>query len=74
MKYTLLILVIAFLSCKQSKPLYVEYFKTGDTLGNRIVVDAAALNKVAGLWEQSLWDASERQMDSVLNVYCKSLK
>lgn len=88
MKYLiLLLLVVAIVSCNRpscpskrfigyglNKPVYVPYFKSGDTLDCGVVRDAEGLNKAAALWEQGIWDASEKQIDSVFGVYCSSLK
>ena len=62
-------------------PVYVEYFKVGDTLppdmvcpDTLIVVDVVGLNKGWGLMEQGFVDYTDYQIDSVLHTNCKIIK
>lgn len=65
------------LTCEQKKPIYVEYWKTGDTLlpdnicpDTLIVVDAIGLNKAMAYYEQGLDNPTEYALDSTMHVYC----
>lgn len=62
----------------EQQPIYVEYFKVGDTLppespngGDTLVVrNARGLNKAIAYYEQGLKEYSEQQLDSIFAKYC----
>lgn len=62
------------------KPVYVEYFKMGDTLppsyvcqDTMIVIDAVGFNRAMGYIEQGFIDGTDSDLDSLTHLYCRKI-
>ena len=72
--FTMIILGCITNTPPTKKPVYVEYYLTGDTVnvnGNMLTVkDAKGLNKAMANYEQGLKEYTSLQLDSIHLQYC----